>query len=375
MPARGPNDALSDGDTALKTLTAAGVTSILDALGSEASAQTYSALQKAGKLTVRVHLAVRMGRVDDIALVDETVARVVRVRDRFDQPLQTAPGIRVHTVKMTLDGVIQAPAQTASLLAPYWVNVGDAVHERWQPGKNAGPPVYIEQNVLNALVVGFATAGIDAHIHAIGDGASRAALDAFAKMREVVPRDNIRPAIAHAELVDPDDYARFRTLNGVPVMSYQWSIPAPNSVTGAKNHLGPERFERMEPFDALDRAGARVVYGSDWPVDRLNYWLALKGGITRAGVGTYGEEFAGRLNKAPGLTRESALRSITLNGAWALHQDKELGSIETGKLADLIVLDRNFMTVSDDTLATNKVLLTMVGGTIVHDDGIAGPRK
>jgi hypothetical protein len=131
----------------------------------------------------------------------------------------------------------------------------------------------------------------------------------------------------------------------------------------------------MEPFDKLDRAGVRVVYGSDWPVDRLNYWLALKGGITRTGDGAYGDEFAGRLNKAPGLTRARALRSITLNSAWALHQEKETGSIETGKLADLIVLDRNFMTVPEDTLANNKVLLTMVGGKIVHDDGIAGSQK
>ena len=155
-------------------------------------------------------------------------------------------------------------------------------------------------------------------------------------------------------------------------MSYQWTIPAPNSVTGAKDYLGPERFERMEPFDKLHAAGAVVAYGSDWPVDRLNYWLALKAGITRAGDDTFSAVYPGRLNNAPGLDRTTALRSITINGAWALGAEKEIGSVEVGKFADLIVIDRDFTTVPDDTLADNSVLLTMVGGKVVYSTGAIG---
>jgi predicted amidohydrolase YtcJ len=243
-------------------------------------------------------------------------------------------------------------------------------HAYWGAGSERGR-VYIRQDLREELISGLARQGIEPHIHAIGDRAVKFSLDAIQKVRASggAPAD-YRPAIAHAELVDPVDYERFRTVGVVPVMSYQWSIPGPNSVTGARDHLGPERFERMEPFCKLLDRGVRVAHGSDWPVDRLDYWLALKGGITRSGRRDVPRAFAGRLNRALGLTRMAALRSITIDGAWALHQESETGSIEVGKLADLIVLERNFLTVPDEELAENKVLLTLVGGTAVHNVGI-----
>lgn len=373
LPPPSADESQRNAEAAMQALSAAGVTSMLDAMASEDSLKTYNALQKSGKLTVRTHVAV----MTDAAEVKEAgplVAEIVRLRDRYDQrEVGLVPGVRVHTAKLVMDGVIQAPAQTAGLVAPYWVPMHTNGREVWQPGTRRGP-IYIRQDILDQTVAGLAGNGIDPHIHAIGDNAVKLSLDAIAKARAGTSRE-FRPAIAHAELVEPVDYARFRQLDVAAVMSYQWSIPGPNSVIGAKNPLGPARFERMEPFDKLYGNGARVVYGSDWPVDRLNYWLALKGGITRAGDQDIPQQFKGRLNDAPGLSRRAALRSITIEGAWALHQEKETGSIEVGKLADLIVLDRNFLTVPEATLAENKVLLTMVGGKIVHDDGsVTGAR-
>lgn len=356
---------LADARAALKALSQAGVTSILDAYMTEPGLKVYKELADRGELTLRVHAAIGASpRKGETAI--QVVERVRDLRDRFDsRATGPQPSLRVHTAKLVMDGVIQAPAQTAGLIEPYWKNHGDHEHPAWGPGDRLGP-IYLEPQFLSDVAVGLAKVGIEPHVHAIGDRAVKVTLDAFEAIRSVVPDDRIRPAVAHAELVEPADYARFRTLNAVPVMSYQWSIPAPNSVTGAKNYLGPERFERMEPFDKLEAAGVRVVYGSDWPVDRMDYWLALKAGVTRAGGRDSVPEFKGRLNAAPGLFRKSALRSITIDGAWAVHAEKDVGSIETGKLADLIVLERDFLTIPEDELAENRVLLTMVGGKIVH---------
>jgi hypothetical protein len=195
-------------------------------------------------------------------------------------------------------------------------------------------------------------------------------IDPTLNMRARLKNSPVRSAIAHAELVDPKDYHRFAELGVVPVMSYQWAIPGPNSVTGAKDYLGPERFNRMEPMHSLAAAGARLAYGSDWPVDQMGYWLALKGGVARSGDGRWGPTYGGTLNAEPGISRQLALRSITMNSSWEVHQEKVTGSIETGKFADLIILDRNFMTVPVDDIPDIKVLYTMAGGKVVYDDGI-----
>lgn len=367
---RGGDEAVVNLEAALDMMGRAGVTSFLDAAASASDIAAYEAVRSEGKLTARAHVAVFTDASGDRTPA-ELVAGVVALRDRYDHPrIAPAPDLRVHTAKLFMDGVIQAPAQTAGLVDPYWVP--DA-HGQWGPGTHRGP-VYIEPRKLTEIVVGLVKAGIDPHIHAIGDRAVKVALDALTAGREaVMAGQDIRPAIAHAELVDPVDYVRFANLKIAPVMSYQWSIPGPNSVTGAKAYLGPDRFERMEPFDKLAAAGVPVVYGSDWPVDRMNYWLALKGGITRAGSKAIPAEFAGRLNHAPGLSRIAALRSITINGAASLHQDKDTGSIEVGKLADIIVLQNNFLKIPEEDLDQNKVLLTLVGGKIVHDEGMAAP--
>ncbi|MCY1646620.1 amidohydrolase [Caulobacter sp. SL161] len=372
LPAPTEQDALEDGRAAFKYLASHGVTSLLDAAASEPSLEIYKKLAAEGAMTARVHAAMFLGttRVEAPA---ETVAWLKTLRARYDDPSAgTAPTLRVDTAKMFLDGVIQAPAQTARLTEPYWTNHGDDAHPVWGPGEHLGE-LYTSPAQLKPMLLALGEAGLNPHIHAIGDGAVRVALDGYEALRQAHPGLDIRPAIAHTELVEPADYPRFKALNVAPVMSYQWSIPAPNSVTGAKNYLGPERFERMEPFDKLQAAGATLAYGSDWPVDRLNYWLALQASMTRAGDGTYGDEFAGRLNSAPGLTRAQALRSITYNSSWQVHQDKTTGSLEVGKLADLIVLDRNVMTVPVSEVSKTKVLMTMIGGKVVYDAGVVRP--
>lgn len=155
-------------------------------------------------------------------------------------------------------------------------------------------------------------------------------------------------------------------------MSFQWAQRANYSIGETEKHLGPDRFARMEPSGSLRNAGARVVHGSDWPIDPFDTFLALKIGVTRSGDPTNPNSAAstspiyqGKINNDPGLTRTDVLRAITMDAAYQLRLDKAVGSLETGKLADMVVLDKNFLTVPEEELGRNKVLLTMVGGKIV----------
>lgn len=152
------------------------------------------------------------------------------------------------------------------------------------------------------------------------------------------------------------------------------------AIGDTENHLGAERFARMEPSGSLQRAGARIVHGSDWPIDAIDTFLALKIGVTRSGDPTNPHSaaslapiFEGPINADPGLTRDDVLAAITVNAAYQLRLERQIGTIETGKLADLIVLERDFLTVPDEELGRNRVLLTMVGGEVVAAlDAFAG---
>jgi predicted amidohydrolase YtcJ len=169
-------------------------------------------------------------------------------------------------------------------------------------------------------------------------------------------------------------------------MSFQWAQRAPYSIGETENHLGAERFARMEPSGSLQRAGARVVHGSDWPIDPFDTFLALKIGVTRSGdpanphsAASFAPVFEGPINADPALSRDAVLAAITINAAHQLRLERQLGSIESGKFADLIVLENDFLAVPDEQLGRNRVLLAMVGGRVVQAvgafDGAAGARR
>jgi hypothetical protein len=248
---------------------------------------------------------------------------------------------------------------------PYFVNSGTAEKPDWAPGPSRGPAVYFSADPLAALLVGLGRAGIDPHMHADGDGAVHAGLDAIAALRRALPGVDIRPAIAHDEIVVPQDFPRFKQLNAIPVLSLQWEKPAGDTI-GLRNYFGPARMKIIEPAGFLVAAGARVAFGSDWPVDKLDEWFALKVGVTRTNAPDAPAEFGGRLGEDPGLSREEVLRAATINAAYELHEDDATGSLEVGKFADLIVLDRNPLKVPAEEIAKTHVLETVVGGKAVY---------
>lgn len=360
---------LNQARAALDALRQQGITSFFDALSGPENAKAFSALQQSGELTARALLAIKLDPAAASADPAKTIAEAKALASTFDQgEAKVAPGVNMRHVKLFMDGIINAPADTGALLTPYLHNTGTDKAPQWTPGKNLGE-LYFPAQVLNPLLLQAVQAGLDPHLHATGERAVRDALNSIEYVRRQMPGNGFRPAITHAETVDPADYGRFKALDVTANMSFQWAQQAPSTVDGTNEHLGAERFARMEPSGSISRAGGRVAYGSDWPVDPLDEFLALKIGVTRSGdplnPHSYGPKYAGRLNGDPALTRAEVLRSITLNAAEQLRLEAVVGSLEVGKFADLIVLDKNFMQAPEEELARNSVLLTLVGGKVV----------
>jgi predicted amidohydrolase YtcJ len=365
-------DLLKQGRAALAAFRVQGITSFMDAAAGLAHGKTFKALQQSGELTARVNLALTISPDDAAKNPVMTIASARAMANSFDQGSPTVtPGVNARIVKMFMDGVVNAPADTGALLTPYFTNTGTADAPNWRPGSNSGS-VYFPAEVLKPLMILAADAGFDVHAHATGERSVREILNAVENLRAQRPNADFRPAIAHDETVAVADYPRFAALDVTPTMSFQWAQRASYSIGETENHLGPERFSRMEPFGSLRNAGARVTSGSDWPIDPFDTFLALKVGVTRSGDPTNPNSpafisplFEGKINSDPGLSRNDVLRAITMNAAYQLRLEKLLGSIEVGKFADMIVLDKNFMTASDEELGRNQVLLTMVGGKVV----------
>jgi predicted amidohydrolase YtcJ len=369
IPPALPEDNVRAVKAALDAARKQGITSFMDAMASEATLIAFATVEHQVGLTARAHFAMLIEPAEG-SDPEKAVSRLLKLRQRYDQgPVAVRPAMTVRNMKLFLDGVISAPALTGAMLEPYWLPSDASPNAVWRPSKNRGPEVYFTAPILKTLLIAVSRAGFEAHMHADGDRAVREGLDAVAALRSELPGRDIRIGIAHNEIVDPADFPRFKQFNVIPVLSFQWQKRAPDTVDNLEKYLGPARYKLVEPAGFLADAGAHIAYGSDWPVDPLDEWLALKVGITRTDIPTAAAEYLERLGEDRGLSRQEALRAITMGSSYELHQDADTGSLEPGKLADLIVLDRNVMEVPVDQIAETKVMQTVVGGRVVYSAG------
>jgi len=373
LPAATAEDDVKSAQAALDAMRQQGITSFLDAMAVPPALLAFSRLQQRGSLTARAHFALLITPAEGRD-PDKATAAVAALAKHYDGgAIDPRPGITVRNVKLFLDGVITAPALSGAMLQPYFEHSADGA---WVASGNRGPDVYFPAAILRTLLIDVVGAGLEPHMHADGDRAVHEGLDGIQAVRAAFPNQDVRAAIAHDEIVDPSDFSRFERLNAIPVLSFQWEKQASDTVDNARDYLGPARFKYMEPAGFLAAAGARIAYGSDWPVDPLDEWFALKVGVTRTNSPQAGAQYAGRLSEDAGLSRQAVLRAITMNSSYELHQDTLTGSIEVGKLADLIVLDRNVLEIPADEIAQVKVLQTVVGGTPVYAaPGFATPHR
>jgi len=358
LPPLTPAQNLAASARALEAMRKQGVTTFLDAYTDPETLTAFAALHRQKKLTARAHFAVL---VEPEQAPEKAVSEIRKLAAQFDQgATRTEPSMQVRHAKLFMDGVIAAPALTGSMLTPYFT-------EKGEPGSNAGPDPYFTPPVLQAMLRALAQARIDPHIHVDGDRAVREALDAIEAVRATPEGAAMRPALAHNEIVDPQDFNRFAQLDATAVLSFQWAKPAPDTVEALKPYMGPIRYDFVEPQSMLRTAGARIAFGSDWPVDPLDEWFALQVAVTRAAGPDAGPQYQGRLGTQPGLPRAAALRAMTIEAAYVLRQEQDIGSLEKGKLADMIMLDRNVFDIPAEEIARTRVLQTIVGGKTVYE--------
>lgn len=332
-----------------------GLTSVFLPGGGQSSLPRLQRLERAGKLKIRVDAGLSAQFVrGDPADLDAKIAQLRRFKT------YASDRIAVGAVKVFCDGVAEAPGFTAAMLAPYNVNTGTPSQPVWTPGAWRG-----EEPSCSDARAGFTKldrAGWQIHIHGIGDRAVRESLDNFEAARS---RDR-RHTITHLEFVDRADLRRFDALGVVASMSLQWARRDGLTVDATEGYIEPARLRRAYPARDLWRAGAIIAGGSDHPVDPLRPMAAIETTVDRSGEDIPGV-YPGAFNPDQGIPSVlAAIKMHTLNSAYQLHRENAVGSIEVGKQADLVVLDRNILAIPVERISEAKVVMTMVGGEVVH---------
>ncbi len=317
-----------------------GITSLIEANASDEILAAYAEAERAGTLSARVRASLSV----DTTRGPEQVAGLVKKREAFSRGR-----LRASAAKIFEDGVIES--ETAALLEPY---LG-------RPGFSGKPR--LESDAFDRLAVALDRAGFQIHVHAIGDRAVRLSLDALEAARRANGVRDARPLLAHIELIDPADIPRFRRLGVVADFQPLWAYADPYITDLTLPRLGPERSRWIYPIGSVVESGAVVAGGSDWNVSSMNPLDAIEVGVTRREVGAAsGPAFLPEQR----VSLPAMLAAYTIAGAYAAFEEKETGSIEAGKAADLIVLDRNLFEQPPEKIHEAKVLWTLLDGREVY---------
>ena len=277
----------------------------------------------------------------------------VRNSGSFDDVLKdraqySDPRINVDCVKIFIDGVLEG--QTGAVLEPY-LDSG-----------NYGQ-LYFDQDTLNHAVARFDADNIQIHTHAIGDRAVRSILDAFEFAIDVNGRTDNRHHISHLQMIDPADIPRFKELGVAANFQAAWALPDEWITDINTPELGIKRVNKMYPIASVFRAGGLIVGGSDWAVSTMNPLVAIETAIRREDPD---DRIQGVLNENERMTLVEMLKAYTINAAYLMHQEHLTGSIEVGKAADLIILERNLYDIPIEEISEVRVLETIIEGKTVY---------
>lgn len=327
---------------AIRMLNDYGITSIQDAAVTEESLEAYRALDDRGELSLRVVGSQWWEREGGLEQIEEFKA----LREQY-----TKGRVDASTVKIMQDGVMEN--YTAAMLEPY---LG-------QGGKKGIPMV--EPETLNSAVTALDAEGFQVHFHAIGDAAIRQCLDAVEAAQAANGFRGNRHHISHLELIDPADIPRFRDLNVVANFQPLWAYADDYITELTVPFIGPDRSQWLYPIASVHRSGGMVAFGSDWSVSTANPFHQIETAVTRMGAtGNTTEPFLPEQR----IDLPLAIAAFTIHAAWVNRQETDTGSIEAGKYADLIVLDRNLFTLDPVDISETQVLMTMIEGQVVHGD-------
>jgi hypothetical protein len=335
-------------EKAFDSMRAIGITSVQDAAVDDHMMQIYKRLYDAHRLNMRVRGSYHLKNLHEPAAA--LIAKAVNFRAKW---AIDPDFLRADAVKIFADGVIEYPSQTAALLEPY-------LDAHGRPTHNRGPSYFTQEN-LNRIVAAADAAGLTVHIHAIGDRAVRSSLDAFADARRRNGALDNRHQIAHLELIEPEDFSRFKELDVIANFQLLWAQRDDYVESATVKYLGPQRSRYLYPARSLRDAGAKIAGGSDWGVSSFDAFTAMEHAITRSE-----RRGAPALLPEQSLTLQDMVDAYTINAALALKQERTTGSIEVGKRGDFIVLDRDIFSIDPYDLHDTQVTATYLDGREVY---------
>jgi len=342
IPPPSDADILAGVQAALGECKKVGITSVQDMEGSGAATRkSYFALlqrlAKAGNLTLRIRIYWPLAAFNQLA----QLGVLLGFGDLW---------VSIGALKDFIDGSLGS--STAKFFEPY-------VNEPGSTGIYVTPPGKLQTDILAAD-----KAGLGVAVHAIGDRGNAELLDVFAEViKKNGPRDR-RFRIEHAQHLRPEDYKRFAELGVIASMQPYHII---DDGRWAEGRIGAKRCASSYALRSLLDAGAKVAMGSDWSVAPLNPLWGIDAAVNRRTLdGKHPDGWFAEQR----ITVAEAIEGYTKTSAYAAFQEKDLGTLETGKLADLVVLSRDILAAAEkDCIADTEVLMTMVGGRVVYEKG------
>lgn len=319
-----------------------GITTFVEARTDRLTVRAYHDVDQSEGLHARVATFLQYG-------TDFNETAEQQIKTLADRAQYRSDNVYTDYAKLYLDGV--PPAFTASLLEPY---EAEALKAKGLPADYDGE-LRMTPKTITEDAIELARQGVTVKMHATGDGSVRAALDAFEAARQANPDSALHHSIAHATIVSADDIARFAELDvAVDIAPPLW-IRGPYS-SAMRKTIGA-RYDKVPPTKDLLDAGAVIAYGSDWPSisSSINPWPHLASMVNR------------EIGPDEDISLLAAMDTMTRGAAYTLNLSSQIGSIEPGKSADLVVIDRDIFEIPNAEIADTKALLTVFKGKPVYD--------
>lgn len=336
-----------------KDYNANGLTTVADRSAEPDAIARYRSMRDNGTLTVRLAISQHLATIGSMESIQK------RIRDIAASPLRKDdPMLRLIGIKTFLDGGMLTGS--AYMLEPWGSSKIYSITDPQYRGVLLIPP-----DRLLPIARTAAEAGLQFTAHSVGDGAVRTLLDAYGKIDRDLPPGALRatrPCVTHCNFVHPDDIKRFKQLGVLADVQPIWLYLDARTLSA---QFGYERLSRFQPLHDLLGAGAMIGGGSDHmqkigarrAINAYDPFLGMATAITRKA-----RWFDGSLHPEQALSREQAIRLYTINNAYLLFKEHQVGSLEAGKLADFIVIDRDLLTCPADQIAETRVQMTYLSG-------------
>ena len=338
LPPLTPERLLAAGRAALQYNYSLGITAWLDPLATDYVLQAYKLLADHGELASQIVAFPRVLAKDPTA----ELAQVQKTRALYSN----VPNLHVTGIKIFADGVAEFPSQTAHLSQPY---------------KNTGHngELLFDPKTFAELCIAADKQGLIIHVHAIGDAAVTAALDGIEAARKANGDSHLPHTLTHEQFVLPTDFPRFRELGVISALQLFWADASHDTIDILKPYIAPEIYKWQYPARSILDNGGIISGASDWPVSTASVFRAIYQAETRRGP-------EGVLDPPQDMPREAMFYAYTRNSARAMNMQDSIGTIAPGKRADLVLLDRDVLTVSFEEMRDTKILWTMVAGKTVY---------